>query len=31
MLAALACVNYVVVFDDDTPHRLLEAIRPRRS
>ncbi len=28
MLAALACVHYVVVFDEDTPHRLLEAIRP---
>ena len=28
MLAALACVRYVVVFDEDTPHRLLEAIRP---
>lgn len=28
MLAALACVQYVVVFDDDTPLGLLEAIRP---
>ena len=28
MLAALGCVGYVVVFDEDTPHRLLEAIRP---
>ena len=28
MLAALACVQYVVVFDDDTPHALLRAIRP---
>lgn len=28
MLAALACVDYVVVFDDETPHRLLEALRP---
>jgi len=28
MLAALACVGHVVVFDDDTPHRLLETIRP---
>ncbi len=28
MLAALACVHYVVVFDDDTPHALLHAIRP---
>ena len=28
MLAALACVAYVVLFDDDTPHALLHAIRP---
>lgn len=28
MLAALACVDYVLVFDDETPHRLLEALRP---
>jgi D-beta-D-heptose 7-phosphate kinase/D-beta-D-heptose 1-phosphate adenosyltransferase len=28
MLAALACVGYVVVFDEDTPHALIEAIRP---
>ncbi len=28
LLAALQCVQYVVVFDDDTPHALLEAIRP---
>lgn len=28
LLAALACVQYVVVFDDDTPHGLLQAIRP---
>ncbi len=28
MLAALACVQYVVVFDDDTPCNLLHAIRP---
>ncbi|MCO6458115.1 MAG: D-glycero-beta-D-manno-heptose 1-phosphate adenylyltransferase [Pirellulaceae bacterium] len=28
MLAALACVDYVVVFDEDTPHRLLETLRP---
>jgi D-beta-D-heptose 7-phosphate kinase/D-beta-D-heptose 1-phosphate adenosyltransferase len=28
MLAALACVGYVVVFDEDTPNLLLEAIRP---
>lgn len=28
MLAALACVDHVVVFDDDTPHRLLKALQP---
>ena len=28
MLAALASVDHVLIFDDDTPHRLLEAIRP---
>ena len=28
MLAALECVDHVLIFDDDTPHRLLEAIRP---
>jgi D-beta-D-heptose 7-phosphate kinase / D-beta-D-heptose 1-phosphate adenosyltransferase len=28
MLAALEGVDFVVVFDDATPHRLLEAIRP---
>ena len=28
MLAALACVEAVVIFDEDTPHRLLEALRP---
>jgi D-beta-D-heptose 7-phosphate kinase/D-beta-D-heptose 1-phosphate adenosyltransferase len=28
MLAALACVDAVVVFDDSTPHRLLETLRP---
>ncbi|MHB1036692.1 MAG: D-glycero-beta-D-manno-heptose 1-phosphate adenylyltransferase [Pirellulales bacterium] len=28
MLAALACVDYVVVFDEDTPHEILRAIRP---
>jgi len=28
LLAALGCVDYVVVYDDDTPHRLLHAIRP---
>jgi D-beta-D-heptose 7-phosphate kinase/D-beta-D-heptose 1-phosphate adenosyltransferase len=28
MLAALGCVDYVLVFDEDTPHTLLHAIRP---
>lgn len=28
LLEALACVDYVTVFEDATPHRLLEAIRP---
>lgn len=28
MLAALACVDWIVVQEDDTPHRLLELIRP---
>lgn len=28
MLAALACVDHVLIFDDDTPHRLLQAIQP---
>ncbi|MGH7139031.1 MAG: D-glycero-beta-D-manno-heptose 1-phosphate adenylyltransferase [Pirellulales bacterium] len=28
MLAALAAVDYVVVFDEPTPHRLLEKLRP---
>jgi D-beta-D-heptose 7-phosphate kinase/D-beta-D-heptose 1-phosphate adenosyltransferase len=28
MLAAMACVRYVVVFDEDTPNQLLELIRP---
>ncbi len=28
MLAALSCVDYVVVFDEPTPHRVLEAVRP---
>lgn len=28
MLAALAAVDHVVVFDEPTPHRLLEALRP---
>jgi D-beta-D-heptose 7-phosphate kinase / D-beta-D-heptose 1-phosphate adenosyltransferase len=28
MLAALSCVDYVVVFDEQTPLKLVEAIRP---
>jgi D-beta-D-heptose 7-phosphate kinase/D-beta-D-heptose 1-phosphate adenosyltransferase len=28
MLAALDCVDYVIVFDDDTPHALLHALKP---
>ena len=28
MLAALDCVSYVIVFDDDTPHTLLHALQP---
>lgn len=28
MLAALTCVDYVVVFDEPTPHLLLQTIRP---
>ncbi len=28
MLAAMACVDHVVVFEQDTPHALLRAIRP---
>ena len=28
LLASLACVDYVVVFDEDTPLRLVEAIEP---
>lgn len=28
MLAALASVDYVVPFSEDTPHRLIEAVRP---
>jgi rfaE bifunctional protein nucleotidyltransferase chain/domain len=28
LLEALACVDGVVVFDDDTPARLIEAVRP---
>jgi D-beta-D-heptose 7-phosphate kinase / D-beta-D-heptose 1-phosphate adenosyltransferase len=28
VLAALGCVDHVVVFDEDSPERLLEAVRP---
>jgi D-beta-D-heptose 7-phosphate kinase/D-beta-D-heptose 1-phosphate adenosyltransferase len=28
MLAALACVSHVVVFEEDTPTKLIEEIRP---
>ena len=28
LVAALACVDLVAVFDDDTPLRLIEAVRP---
>jgi D-beta-D-heptose 7-phosphate kinase/D-beta-D-heptose 1-phosphate adenosyltransferase len=28
MLAALGCVDHVVVFEEETPHRLLAALRP---
>jgi D-beta-D-heptose 7-phosphate kinase/D-beta-D-heptose 1-phosphate adenosyltransferase len=28
MLAALDCVDYVIVFDEDTPHTLLNALKP---
>lgn len=28
MLAALSCVDHVVIFDEDTPHRLLDLLRP---
>ncbi|MEZ6073437.1 MAG: D-glycero-beta-D-manno-heptose 1-phosphate adenylyltransferase [Pirellulales bacterium] len=28
MLAALACVDHVLVFDEDTPHEMLHRIRP---
>jgi len=28
LLAALACVDAVIVFDESTPHRLLETLRP---
>jgi D-beta-D-heptose 7-phosphate kinase/D-beta-D-heptose 1-phosphate adenosyltransferase len=28
VLAALSCIDHVVSFDEDTPHRLVEAVRP---
>lgn len=28
MLAALECVDFVVIFDDDTPHDLIKALKP---
>jgi D-beta-D-heptose 7-phosphate kinase / D-beta-D-heptose 1-phosphate adenosyltransferase len=28
VLAALGCVDHVIAFDEDTPHRLVKAIRP---
>ena len=28
VLAALACVDYVVVFEEDTPKKLIETVRP---
>lgn len=28
VLAALSCVDYLIPFDDDTPERLIEALRP---
>lgn len=28
MVAALACVDYVLVFDDDTPHAVLRTLQP---
>jgi rfaE bifunctional protein nucleotidyltransferase chain/domain len=28
MLASLACVDYIVLFDEDTPTRLIEELRP---
>jgi rfaE bifunctional protein nucleotidyltransferase chain/domain len=28
LLAALACVDYVTIFDDDTPERLIDELRP---
>jgi rfaE bifunctional protein nucleotidyltransferase chain/domain len=28
ILAALACVNVIVIFDEETPHALIEAVQP---
>ncbi len=28
MLAALSCVNYVIIFEQDTPYELINAIKP---
>ena len=28
MLAALACVDAVVIFDEDTPHEIVTALQP---
>ena len=28
-LAALACVDYVVIFEEDTPYELIKAVRPK--
>ena len=28
MLAALECVDFVTIFDDDTPHNLIKALKP---
>ena len=28
VLAALACVDYVVIFNEDTPYQLIEAVQP---
>ena len=28
VLAALSCIDHLVPFDEDTPHRLIEAVRP---
>ena len=28
MLGALSCVDHVLVFEEDTPHRVLERLRP---